>query len=107
MKRSASPFSKLECLQTVGADFKRRGRHARRHCTDELDEWRLQPCYFRGNRLQGLAITNKHGGVKVRPILEAEEEAAISIGILVTTGNNRTAHKKARDEGRVESTKDL
>ena len=71
------------------AKFKARVRKVAKHCTIEEDERYTNVSYARENRLQGLAISNKHAGIIGTPIVEQEDAKLIVKAILAMRGVNQ------------------
>ena len=59
----------------------------------------METSYARGNRLSGLAISNKHAGVEGMPIITKHDAELITKAILAMRGINQKKHKEAHDQG--------
>ena len=57
-----------------------------KHCTEEEDELYTNVSYARENRLQGLAISNKHAAIVGTPIIDKDEAEMIVKAILAMRG---------------------
>ena len=74
--RKEKPLSKATTLQTAIATFKARTRNIAKHCTErEEEEVHTKVSYTRGNRLQKLAISNKHAGINGTPPIISKVDA--------------------------------
>ena len=93
VRMKEKPLSKVESLQSALANFKRRIRRVMTSCTDEDDEWQMRTCYAVSNRLDKIAITNKHTAIQGLPILEEEDAKLITTAILAMRGINQKRHK--------------
>ena len=87
--QNKQPLAKAATFQTAIAKFKARVRKVAKHCTIEEDERYTNVSYARENRLQGLAITNKHAGIIGAPIVEQEDATLIVKAILAMRGVNQ------------------
>ena len=100
-KQKTQPHLKAETLQTAIAGFKRRVRKITKQCTKEEDEVYTSVSYARTNRLQDLAITNKHAAVKGTPIIEEKDTRVIVKAILAMRGVNQKKHHLLHEEGHL------
>ena len=64
-------------------------------CACEEDEWHLQTCYGRANRLKAAAITKKHAAIKGMPRIPQKEAECITQAILDMKGATAKKHKDA------------
>ena len=87
--RKDKPLSKAATLQTAIAKFKAHTRKIARHCTDRADEVHTKVSYARGNRLQSLAISNKHAGIMGAPVINKEDAELITKAIMAMRGINQ------------------
>ena len=101
-KQRCEPLAKVETLQTAIAKFKARIRKVARRCTKEEDEMYSKVSYARENRLQSIAISNKHAGIVGMPIIKQEEAELIMKAILAMRGINQKKHKIQHEEGALE-----
>ena len=60
-------FAPKDTLQKQMADFKRLTRNVKQYCLSPEDEWHLQTCYGRSNRLRDAGIDNKHAAIRGFP----------------------------------------
>ena len=65
----------------------------------EEDEIHTSVSYARGNRLQRLAISNKHAGIVGTPVIKGSEAELIVKAILAMRGTNQKQHKDLHDAG--------
>ena len=84
-------FENTETLQTAISNFKRRVKQITKHCVEEEDERYTNVSYARENRLQGLAITNKHTAMIGTPIINDNDAELIVKAILAMRGSTRTS----------------
>ena len=71
------------------------------HCTKKEDEWHLHTCEARSNRMEELAISNKHAGIKGMPRLEEEEARKVTAAVLAMRGVNQRKQKQVHQEGNL------
>ena len=88
-KQKTQPHLKAETLQTAIASFKKRVRKITKQCTKEEDELYTSVSHARINRLQSLAISNKHAATNGTPIIEEEDARLIVKAILAMRGVNQ------------------
>ena len=100
-KQKTQPHLKAETLQSAMAGFKRRVRKITKQCTKEEDEVYTSVSYARINRLQGLAISNKHAAINGTPIVDEEDARIIVKAILAMRGVNQKKHKILHEEGHL------
>ena len=100
-KQKTQPHLKAETLQTAIANFKKRVRKIAKQCTKEEDELYTSVSYARVNRLQSLAISNKHAAIKGTPIIEEEDARIIVKAILAMRGVNQKKHKILHEQGHL------
>ena len=68
-------LAKSQTLQSSMKEFKKRVRQISKHCVKVEDEWRFHTCQGRTNRMNELAICNRHAAIRGMPATEEEEEA--------------------------------
>ena len=68
-------------------------------CIGEADEWQLQTSYRRQNRLQSIAICNKHAAIRGTPNLSEEEKALVTVALIATRGASTKKHKEQHKKG--------
>ena len=100
-KVTANPMAKTLSLQTAIKQFKTRARKVAQHCIAKEDEWQLQPCEARKNRMEALAICNKHAGIKGMPRLNDQEAKRVTAAVLAMRGVNQKKQKLAHQEGNL------
>ena len=100
-RQKTQPHEKAETLQTAIAGFKKRVRKITKQCTREEDELYTNVSYARINRLQGLAITNKHAAIVGTPIIDEKDARTIVKAILAMRGVNQKKHKMLHEEGHL------
>ena len=59
----------------------------------------MEVSYTRGNRLQKLAISNKHAGINGTPVISRCDAELITKAILAMRGINQKKHKAEHDAG--------
>ena len=99
--RKEKPLSKAMTLQTAIATFKARTRKIAKHCTEREEEVHTKVSYTRGNRLQKLAISNKHAGINGTPIISKIDAELITKAMLAMRGINQKQHKAEHDTGEL------
>ena len=60
-------------LQSQIAGIKKHVRIIKRHCVSTEDEWNLNTCYGRCNRLKGAGVANKHAAMQGMPKIPNED----------------------------------
>ena len=88
-------------LQTAIKNFKRRTRKVALHCVRKEDEWNFHTCNARRNRLETIAISNKHAAIKGMPQMSDEDARRISSAILAMRGVNQRKKKQAHQDGNL------
>ena len=78
----SAPLAQQNSPQKEIAVFKQRVRRICNYCLCQEDAWQLHTCYGRSNRLQGVAIANKHAGFQGMPRVTQVEAAEITKAIL-------------------------
>ena len=66
-KMEMDPMAKTISLQSAMKTFKRRVRRIAMHCVLKEDERHFQTCQARSNRMEGLAISNRHAAIRGMP----------------------------------------
>ena len=89
-----NPMNKIDSLQCRLAKFKSRWRKIALICLDEHDDWHLQVSYRRRNRLQSMAISNKHAAIKGTPEVTDEEKMLVAQALLAMRGASTKKHKE-------------
>ena len=96
-----TPLAAKTILPAELASFKASVRRVNLHCVAEVDEWNLQTSYTRGNRLQKVAVSNKHAAVRGTPKLDPREAEAITKAILAMRGLKDKKHFNAHAKGQL------
>ena len=96
-KTEVHPLTPNAFLTEEIAAFKKVVRKINLHCVSQEDEWQLQTCYGRANRLKGVAVKNKHAGIQGLPKISLVEAEEIAKTILEMRG---TRSKKQAEEHR-------
>ena len=65
------------------------------------DEVHTKVSYMRGNRLQKLAISNKHASIMGTPIINKQDAELITKAMLAMRGIIQKKHKLEHDEGNL------
>ena len=81
------PMAKTLSLQTAIKQFKRRTRKVAMRCTQKEEDWHLQTCEGRRNRMEELAISNKHAGVRGIPQLDEEQSKTVTSAVFAMRGD--------------------
>ena len=90
----ASSFLKPKSsLQSQMAVFKKRVRNIKRHCVGTGDEWLLDTCYGRGNRLKEAGVANKHAAAQGLPRIPEGDAQRIMEVIQKMRGSVNTKQK--------------
>ena len=92
-KVQMNPAAKTVSLQTAMKQFKKRVRNVALHCTAKEDEWHFSTCQGRGNRLEELAIANRHVAIKGMPQLSEGDANRVTAAILAMRGVNQNKHR--------------
>ena len=83
------------------AAFKKAVRKINLHCIRLEDDWQLQTCYGRANRLKGVAVKNKHAGIQGLPKIGLVEAEEITKTILEMRGTRRTKQAEEHSKGQL------
>jgi len=100
-KHFAKLRAKTLSLQIAIKQLKRRTRKVALHCIRKEEEWQLHTCEARRNRMEVLAISNKHAGVRGMPDLDGQEATSVTASVLAMRGVNQRKQKQAHQEGNL------
>ena len=84
-----------DILQKEMAKFKQAIRAITSNTVDQDEEWQLQTCYARKNRLSGIAISNKHAAIQGIPYINEEDAKKITAALLAMKGASKKKHREA------------
>ena len=76
-------------------------RKVAKHCVSQEDEWMFQTCNRRDNRLQPLAVHNKHASIKGIPQLTPKMVEEAAKVIILLKGVYQKKHKAAHENGQL------
>ena len=99
-KLEANPMSKTIPLQTAITFFKRT-RMVALHCVAKQDEWHCQTCQARSNRLEELAISNRHAAIRGMPKMIEQDAKRVTAAILAMRGVNQRKQKLIHQDGNL------
>ena len=71
------------------------------HCLTKQDEWHFQTCQARLNRMEQLAIANRHAAIKGMPKLSQEDARRVTAAILAMRGVNQRKQKQTHQDGNL------
>ena len=86
-------MTKTVSLQTAIKLFERRARNIALHCVAKQDEWHFQTCQATGNRLEELAISNRHAATRGMPQISGHDAKRVTTAILAMRGVNQKKQK--------------
>ena len=69
----------------------------------EEDVWLFEASRARANRLKGLAVDNKHAGIRGLPFLNSEQAEYVTEAIIELKGMNGKKQKEAHKEGKLKA----
>ena len=98
-------LAKKKNLQSEIACLKKCFRKIATECIDEGQEWILQTCYSRRNRLMQAGITNKHAGAKGMPVLTQIERDMVMEVIAELRGKGSKKNLETFRKGNLSVTK--
>ena len=81
-------LTKTISRQTAIKKFKKRARRVALHCMKKKEEWNIHTCDARKNRLETIAISNKHAAIKGMPKLSDQDARKVNSAILAMRGVN-------------------
>ena len=90
-----------ETLLTKLANFKKTCRRFAADCTHEEQEWVLDTCYSRINRLSAAGVANKHAGVKGMQALGEDEKDLTMMTMLELKGKGSKKQKEQHQGGKL------
>ena len=91
----------LPVLQKQIAEFKSAARMVRLHSIRVEDEWILNTCYARKNRLLKIAVSNKQAAICGMPVVSAEDAEMLLQTILNLSCLNKKPHAESWTSGEL------
>ena len=83
------------------AKFKHFVRTIASNIVDHDQEWQLQACYARKNRLSSVAISNMHAAMQGLPYMTEEDAKKVTGALLAMKGASKKKHREAHQSDQL------